>query len=200
MSRNESRRFFFLCGAVLPVLLWLTSCSSMKEGGGPQLEVVPRSAWAPLPSAVPKNAVPMVPVTRITVHHDGIDPPTKLKTHEQIQARLQSIRGYHLSRGWADIGYHFIIDPMGRVWKGRPLSLQGAHVSGDNEGNIGIMVLGNFEIEHPSEPALDALSILIRQLKSLYQIPDYRVYTHQELGAGTECPGSHLQAAIDQVR
>lgn len=186
---------------VVSLLLWQTSCSTKPPAEKVvKLEIIQRKDWAPLSSTKAANALPMGQVTRITVHHDGIDPPADLETYEQVLAHVQSIRMYHLSRGWADVGYHFLIDPAGRVWKGRPLSWQGAHVSGDNEENIGIVLLGNFQQQHPSEQALESLAALIRSLKNRYAVQDYRVYTHRELSGKTECPGDHLQAVVNQVR
>lgn len=184
------------------MLFGLTSCSSSKPPAerAVKLEVIPRAAWAPLDPAKVPNALPMGGITRITVHHDGIDGSADLKTYDQVLSHIQSIRLYHLSRGWADVGYHFLIDPMGRVWKGRPLNWQGAHVSGDNEENVGIVLLGNFQEQHPSEPAMETLKILIKGLKERYNVPDHRVYTHRELSGRTECPGDHLQAIIERVR
>lgn len=197
----KNRRLYIQCISMASLLLWLTSCTSTPPAEKVvKLEVIQRKDWAPLSSTKAANALPMGQVTRITVHHDGIDPPADLGTYEQVLAHVQSIQQYHLSRGWADIGYHFIIDPSGRVWKGRPLSWQGAHVSGDNEENIGIVLLGNFQKQHPSEKSLESLGVLIKGLKERYQVQDYRVYTHRELSGKTECPGDHLQAVVDRVR
>ena len=61
--------------------------------------------------------------------------PTKAKVHE--------VRRWHVQdRGWADIGYHFLIDRDGTVADGRPLNRVGAHVKGHNTGTIGISLFG----------------------------------------------------------
>lgn len=113
--------------------------------------------------------------------------------------RLESIRRSHVNKGWADIGYHYIIDPAGRVWQGRPISLQGAHVKDENPGNIGIMVMGNFDSQSPTPAALTTLDQFIAFQLRQYSLPVRRVYTHQELKP-TACPGRSLQAYMARTR
>lgn len=193
-----NRRVILLTISSMAILAGMTSCRTPSSQE--PFEYISRKEWAPIEKSFPSNANRMETVSRITVHHDGIEQSAELKTYDQVKKRLLAVRQYHLSRGWADIGYHFIIDSSGRVWQGRPVSLQGAHVSGDNDENIGILVLGNFQHQHPTDEALSILSRLVRDLKLRYQIRDDRVYTHRELSRRTECPGDHLQAVIDTVR
>jgi len=84
----------------------------------------------------------MLPITRITVHHDGMD--TFSSTSQADAAhRIELIREAHVNqRKFADIGYHYIIDPGGRVWEGRNVRFQGAHVQDNNEGQPGGHVPG----------------------------------------------------------
>ena len=91
----------------------------------------------------------MTPVRHITIHHDGM-PPVSLNSRAQIAARIEVIRAGHRAKGWGDIGYHFIVDPQGAVWQGRALLWQGAHVKDRNEGNVGVLVLGNFDSTRPT--------------------------------------------------
>ncbi len=101
---------------------------------------------------------------------------------------------------YGDIGYHFVIDPYGRLFEGRDLRYQGAHANGDNNvGNIGICLIGNFEKEKPTQAALDALEREIGALRQKYDIPRSRVYGHRELRA-TECPGDALMRWVERYR
>lgn len=143
-------------------------------------------------------ADPMGRISRITVHHDGMTPFYSTAKLDAAR-RLESIRNSHVSKGWADIGYHYIIDPAGRVWQGRPINLQGAHVKDENPGNLGIMVMGNFESQRPTPAALNTLDQFVGAQMRRYAIPVRRVYTHQELRS-TACPGRTLQAYMQQTR
>lgn len=159
--------------------------------------VVPRGSWtnqAPILS----KADPMGRIVRITIHHDGMNPFYSL-AQADAQARLESIRRAHLQRGWADIGYHYSIDPAGRVYQCRPLDLQGAHVANQNPGNIGVMVMGNFEQQVPTPAAISTLEAFVPTLMRQYGVRVGSVFTHRELAA-TACPGQNLQARMVQAR
>ncbi|MFN9973694.1 MAG: peptidoglycan recognition family protein, partial [Phycisphaerae bacterium] len=129
--------------------------------------------------------------SRITIHHDAL-PSQSLRTQSDAIARLNSVRQSHLREGWADIGYHYVIDPQGRVWEGRPLSFQGAHVKDNNEHNIGVMCMGNFDQQRPSSNQIASLDGFVSVLMRRHRIPPNRVYTHQEI-MPTRCPGRNLQ-------
>jgi hypothetical protein len=159
--------------------------------------VTARTAWAQ-GAPIPVRMDRMLSPERITVHHDGMDPVT-LRSRGDVAQRLEQIRKAHLNRDFGDIGYHFIIDPSGGVWEGRPLSWQGAHVSAQNERNIGVMCLGNFEIQRPSPAQVESLDRFIAQLMRNYRIPVREVRTHREL-ARTVCPGRNLQPHMNQAR
>lgn len=159
--------------------------------------VIPRSQWAQSGAFMPLLN-PMLPVRHITVHHDGMDP--FYATDERgTKDRLERIRRAHRDRGWADIGYHFVVDRDGRVWQGRLLNWQGAHVKDHNEGNIGIVALGNFDRQTPSAPQIASLNRHLSLLMKQYRVPLANVKTHQEWAA-TACPGANLQRYMVAVR
>lgn len=159
--------------------------------------VIPRAQWAGS-TPVPALMNPMLPVRYITVHHDGMDPFYGSDVRSTAD-RLERIRRAHRDKGWGDIGYHFAIDRDGRVWQGRPLSWQGAHVKDHNEGNIGVVTLGNFDRQAPSAPQIAALNRHVSMLMRQYRVPMTNVKTHQEW-APTACPGTNLQRYMVAVR
>ena len=159
--------------------------------------VIPRTSWTK-GKTISAMADPMRRISRITVHHDAIS-PLPSGTYADSVRRLTTIRRGHLNNRWADIGYHYAIDPAGRVWQARPLAFQGAHVKDNNPGNIGIVVFGNYEKSRPSPKALNTLNNLIAHEMRRFNIPLTRVYTHQELRS-TACPGKHLQSQMIQFR
>ncbi|MBX3379217.1 MAG: N-acetylmuramoyl-L-alanine amidase [Phycisphaeraceae bacterium] len=159
--------------------------------------VMPRSAWTNA-GVIRSLANPMNGVNKITVHHDAI-PSQNIRTQRDSVVRLNSVRQSHLREGWADIGYHYVIDPSGRVWEARPLGYQGAHVKDKNEHNIGVMCMGNFEVQRPTPQQTAALDAFVASLMQRHKIPNSRVYTHQELGQ-TACPGRNLQVYMLATR
>jgi len=146
----------------------------------------------------PRRADRMNGIRRLTIHHDGMDAFTS-SSSDAAARRLESIRRAHVGRGWADIGYHFAIDPAGRVWEGRPIDLQGAHVKHHNEHNLGVLVMGNYERQRPTDATIRGLeSFVAAQLAAMGIDPD-EVRTHRELAA-TACPGRFLQRRVDVSR
>jgi len=63
-------------------------------------------------------------------------------TGTSAQVKTNEVRNWHTSKGWSDIGYHYLIDRDGTVVSGRPLERTGAHVKGHNTGTIGISLFG----------------------------------------------------------
>lgn len=165
----------------------------------PDLMVMPRASWTRHGIAKPNECFGMNGVTRITVHHDGMA-PVALRGQSDAARRIESIRSSHVNaRGFADIGYHYVIDPTGRVWEGRPSWKQGAHVKDQNEHNIGILVLGNFDLQRPTPQALASLDSFLAMQMQKHRVTISRVYTHQEIGA-SGCPGRNLQQYMEQTR
>lgn len=159
--------------------------------------LVQRSSWSrgnPVPALMDR----MLPINRITVHHDGMSPFTAT-AQSAAASRIEAIRRAHRNQNWGDIGYHFLIDPSGRVWEGRPLAWQGAHVKDNNEGNIGICVLGNYEQQSITDRQVFALDNFLASTMRQYRIAKNRVYTHREFRP-TACPGRSLQARMDTMR
>lgn len=159
--------------------------------------VIARGNWT-RQSVIRSLSNPMNGVNRITVHHDAI-PSQGLRTRSDAVARLNQVRQSHLRENWADIGYHYVIDPQGRVWEGRPLQFQGAHVKDQNENNIGVMCMGNFDQHRPTNDQINALDGFVASLMRRHRISPQRVYTHQEL-MPTRCPGRNLQSYMLATR
>jgi hypothetical protein len=157
-----------------------------------------RSQWTRMGIARPNEAHDMNGINRITVHHDAIV-STDLRSSSDVARRIESIRRTHVQKGWADIGYHYVVDPQGRVWEGRPVYKQGAHVEDNNEHNLGVVVLGNFSVHAPTAAATSSLERFVAQQMQRYRVPLGRVYTHQELRP-TECPGTRLQRFMIATR
>lgn len=116
------------------------------------------------------------PINYITVHCSATRPNQDLTADD--------IRRWHVEgNGWSDIGYHFVIRRAGLVENGRPISRQGAHVSGHNAGNIGICLVGGLNMESQPEnnftpEQFAALRSLISDL--LLDFPDADVKGHRD--------------------
>ena len=149
----------------------------------------PRAPWSPDP-------LPW----RVTLHHsDGRMP----KTLEESKEEARFIQDYHMrGRGWIDIGYHFLVDPMGNILEGRPEGTLGAHTQSNNEGNIGIALLGTYHPPRRDEPTaaqLEAVGALGRYLVKRYGLDPASLKGHRDY-KNTECPGDRGYARINDLR
>ena len=66
-------------------------------------------------------------------------------TKEGQDFTVDDVRRWHIGRGFADIGYHYLIYLDGSVHKGRPIVRIGAHCSGQNKDSIGICYVGGLD-------------------------------------------------------
>jgi len=118
-------------------------------------------------------------------------------------AEFAAIQKFHQDgRGWTDVGYNFMVDPAARqAAVGRGAKHVGAHVSGHNDGSVGIAVLGNFQNQHPVPDTLPGdLAGLIWFLRDKQLVTaDCTVKGHRDDGQ-TACPGDDLYALLPQVR
>ena len=164
--------------------------------------VVSRAQWRAA-RARPSRMVPHRGNYRyITIHHSAESVPPRLSgSLEDSAAAVRSMQRAHMgSRNYGDLGYHFVIDPNGRVFEGRQLIWQGAHAGGNNNvGNIGVCLIGNFNQERPSARALSALEALLRRLQSTWNIPSRSLRTHSDWKT-TDCPGRYLRGWVASHR
>jgi hypothetical protein len=160
----------------------------------------PRADWTSAPPDE-SDLNPMLPIEAITVHHDGLDALVTGTALGEMASRLERYRVGHRARGWADIGYHLVVDRGGVLWEGRAIRWQGAHVKDHNEGNVGVLVMGNFELQQPTAAQLATLERVLADLMATYGVARSRVLTHLEWpSARTSCPGRHLQPRIEAMR
>ena len=112
------------------------------------------------------------------------------------------VQGLHMDRrGFADVAYHFLIDSEGIIYEGREINVRGAHVQGFNTGSVGIVLLGNFNDEQPSEVQLASLRALVDYLRYTYEIrylAGHKDYPGQSPD-GTECPGENLYPLLPDL-
>jgi len=135
---------------------------------------------------------------RITVHHAGATPNYHTARSEVLRD-MEGVFVTHTRRNYGDIGYHFVIDYTGTVWEGRSLAYEGAHVACQNERNIGVMVLGNFEDQAPSVSQVATVDLLIGLLQQRFRIKPHRIFGHRDLGHSV-CPGKQLYTYVRQLR
>lgn len=179
----------------------LTPQPSTRPVEASSLAIESRSAWSPA-AENRGNLEPMGRPRRLTIHHSAM---YFRDTRPSVcAAQIQRIQKEHMdNRGYGDIGYHFLIDPAGRIWQGRDMRYQGAHASGtNNQQNIGICVLGNFLRgrggQGPTAAQVGAMRQLVGHMMQQYGFGAEQVHCHSHFKP-TECPGPLMESAVAQM-
>ncbi|MBM3976776.1 MAG: N-acetylmuramoyl-L-alanine amidase [Planctomycetes bacterium] len=166
-------------------------------------ELITRAKWGARPANRARLERHNGPWERLTIHHSAdINGELAEQSAKDSALALRKIQRFHLEdKRWGDIGYHFLIDPLGRIYEGRSLQWQGAHAgNGDlNHRNIGVCLLGQYLHEAPPPEQLHALDRLVDSLRVRYKIPVARIKGHLELH-GTDCPGPYLLSWVKRYR
>jgi hypothetical protein len=164
--------------------------------------VVARSAWGARATRCTSNNSSK---HRMAIHHT-------VTGSSNPERQLRGIQSYHMdSRGWCDVGYHFLIGSDGRAYEGRPLHLLGSHVGGNNTGNIGISFIGCFHTSGcsglgpttPPDGMVEAAGRLAGRLAEIYGIAvnTSTLKGHRDhSGASTSCPGDNVHRRLGDIR
>ena len=175
--------------------------ASAEPPADPDLVIQPRTAWQAR-AADRTNVEPMTKIERVTIHHSAmLFRDTRPQT---CAAQIHQIQREHMrNRNYGDIGYHFLIDPSGRIWQGREMRYQGAHASGANNiGNVGICLLGNFMRgrggQGPTNEQVQAMRRLVADLMNRYRFGADRIYCHSDFKV-TECPGVLMEPVVAKM-
>lgn len=127
----------------------------------------------------------MRPINLLVVHCSA--------TPAQRDIGIAQLRAMHLQRGFNDVGYHYAIRRDGRVEKGRPDNVVGAHVQGHNTGSLGICLVGGVKADGKTPEAnftaeqYSALEQLLRRLK--IEHPRARICGHRDLSPDRDGDG-----------
>ncbi len=141
--------------------------------------VVPRSGWnADESLRFDRRGKELWPpvfqtVQKVVVHHTA---GANGESGEAARSTIRSIYYYHsVTQGWGDIGYNFLIDAAGVVYKGRHSHASGTsadtltgenaagqgvtagHAYGYNSGTVGVAMLGTFSTVDATEATKAAL-------------------------------------------
>lgn len=128
-------------------------------------------------------------ITHAVVHHSATAGGTP-----------EAFARYHVrDLGWPGIGYHYVIDRKGQVYKCHSAAVVSYHASGANSCSIGVCLVGNLDVQRPTESQRAALVELLQELMSAYHIPAAHVIGHREVpGTRKSCPGTNID--MDSIR
>jgi hypothetical protein len=184
--------------------------------------IISRAAWgAPAQRCTPGVASALVGAT---LHHTA--GPNTYTTIAGAEAQIRGDAAFHLSLGWCDLGYNFVVDKFGNIYEGRKNSLTqaviGAHAGGFNTGTVGVALLGTYNAA-PSAAAQRSVAQIIGWRLGAYGVnPNTsmvyhtgdggvgvrfknqdvslrRVFGHRDVWF-TACPGNGGYSALPNIR
>lgn len=112
-------------------------------------------------------------------------------TPEGKDYSVDTIRQWHLQRGFSDIGYHYVIYRDGSIHIGRDESIIGAHCTGHNTNSIGVCYIGgctsNGKTPKDTRTTEQKQSLvkLLKELKTKY--PQASIHSHKDF-SNKACP------------
>lgn len=111
-------------------------------------------------------------------------------TKEGKAFTANDITRWHKQRGFATIGYHYVVLLDGTIQQGRAEMVMGAHCKGYNANSIGICYIGGLDANGKSKDTRtpeqkESLLILLKELKKKY--PKATIHGHREF-ANKDCP------------
>ena len=146
--------------------------------------IVGEKTWAIIVPNESSLQVSRRTINRIIVHCTAT-PEGRVET-------VESVRRMHKAKGWADIGYHYLIGLNGERWNGRNVNLVGAHCEGYNANSIGVCYVGGCDKNMKAKDTRTdkqkaALIALLKDLRKLY--PKAKIVSHRDLDRkGKACP------------
>ena len=177
-------------------------------------EFVSRKDWG-CPQDEHVSSRSLTDVTHLIVHHSAGS-----TNASDFAAIVLAYWDYHVNgHGWDDIGYNWLVDPNGVLYKGRAWksatdeNIRGAHNSGKNSNTAGICFIGNYVSAIPSDNGLNKLASILAFLSDKYEInpvgksyhnaiarTNDNITGHGQSGGGTACPGTQVINRMQTIR
>lgn len=141
---------------------------------------------------------PLGPEKIVAGHYSAT--PTAKDWQEGVKA-VRSFHRSHKARGWAGIGYHYVIPNDGAILCGRSTLHKGAHVLNHNSGAIGVNMPGTTG-DTPTKRQARSFNWLLHNAHTSAMPRAHRTDVnlstlprkgHKEFpGQSTSCPGAYL--------
>ncbi len=177
-------------------------------------EFVSRKDWG-CPQNEHVSSRNLTDVTHLIIHHSAGN-----TVATDYGAIVLAYWSYHVNgNGWDDIGYNWLVDPNGVLYKGRAWqsatneNVLGAHNSAKNSNTAGICFIGNYVSAIPSDLGLNKIASISAFLSDKYSINPVgesyhnaiarvndNITGHGQSGGGTACPGTQMINRMETIR
>jgi hypothetical protein len=166
--------------------------------------IIRREEWGAKDPPQGKPFFPHVP-NKIIFHHYGFpedEPRIHIMPFFDGKQDIKTLQKDDIKNlGLIDIKFHYVIAPNGEIYEGRPSQYMGKHTQSYDNGSIGVLVWGNFNVEEPTEEIKESmlwLCLFLRKKHTTINIPS-AIYGHRCKGL-TSCPGHNLYKFIVKMR
>ncbi len=133
---------------------------------------------------------PLEQVKYLVIHHS-------VTKHD---ATPDDIALLHKARGWAGIGYHFVITKDGTAYYVGDIGTARANVKDKNELILGICLVGDFTRHLPSDEQITSAHLLCNRLIELApNVKSWEDVTGHKDHQATACPGSSWDVGGDSM-
>ncbi|GGM63999.1 hypothetical protein GCM10012275_38180 [Longimycelium tulufanense] len=151
------------------------------------MRIIPRSAWgAQHPNGC---GLAPLPATEVWLHHSVTAPTISMRELEEIGHR----------RFGCGISYTWVVYPDGRICEGHSIGRQGTHTAGRNDRGRAVCLVGNYDLDRPTEAQIDAVAWLLRHAHAQGWITAPRLSGGHRDVYPTACPGHWAYQAIPEI-
>lgn len=112
----------------------------------------------------------------------------------KCKLNVRLIQTFHIeAKGWADVGFNFLVGGDGNVYEGRGWDMAGAHTHNYNNRSIGVAFVGDFIFKNPTKEQIESVKKLLDLGVKLNKISeDYKLVGQRQVHSHTSSPGDKL--------
>lgn len=142
-----------------------------------------------------------VPAQELWLHHSVTAAPPVTATFAQDASAVRQLEQIGQDRFGGGISYSFVIAPSGRAFLGHSVNRKGAHTAGRNSIARAICLIGNYDVDRPSDAQIAATAALVAAGASAgwWQRAALDGGHRDAPGASTACPGQFAYALIPVI-
>lgn len=159
------------------------------------------SDWGAVKEPTRKGVSLNLPVSKVIIHTFA-GASFEGKPVSEVKAYIRAIERFHTNpkskngRGWAAIGYNFMVSESGDIYVGRGWKRSAAHTAGQNRSSIGISLVGHGDKNPATEAQIASTQWLIQEgIKNGSLSKDLEVFGHRQFAAKS-CPGNLIYPLV----
>ncbi len=148
--------------------------------------VICRQSWG---ATAARDGLQPHTIERLTVHHTAspisrvADGPGNIRSHQRFHQQ---------DKGWPDIAYHFLVDPVGNIYQGRDPAFGGDTATNyDPNGHFLVCLEGDYDRAGVNDSQVASLALVLAWGVSTFGVDAGTLGGHRDY-ADTQCPGDSV--------